>query len=244
MLQRALGSWRFTVERTPLSSRDLAARYDRAAPDWDRHLGLLGVPRAYRRLLQGLLTDGPLRTLPNGAWVLDAGTGTGALSLALASAYDAVRPPEKPGDPLLFSAVDRAPAMLRQARAAFDAARLDVALRCGDLRRLPYEDATFDLVMAGHVLEHLPDPRTAVHELVRVLRPGAPLLVLATRRSLLGTLVHLRWRTHQVREDDVRRWFADSGVSALDIVDVNGAGWLRHAGLVCVARKTEGDRHV
>ena len=214
-------------------------------PGWDRRLGLLGVPRAYRRLLQGLLTDGPLRTLPDGAWVLDAGTGTGALSLALASAYDAARSGrETPGDRLLFSAVDRAPAMLRQARAAFDDARLDVALRCSDLRRLPYEDATFDLVMAGHVVEHLPDPGAAVRELVRVLRPGAPLLLLATRRSLLGACVHLRWRTHQVREGDVRRWFEDSGVSDLDMVAVTGSAWLRRAGLICLARKAEGDRHV
>lgn len=36
--------------------------------------------------------------------------------------------------------------------------------------RLP--DATYDVVMANHVLEHIPDDRAAMRELFRVLKPG------------------------------------------------------------------------
>jgi SAM-dependent methyltransferase len=43
----------------------------------------------------------------------------------------------------------------------------------GDAGRLPFPDATFDLVLAVEVLEHLPDPGTALDELARVARPGA-----------------------------------------------------------------------
>jgi SAM-dependent methyltransferase len=37
---------------------------------------------------------------------------------------------------------------------------------------LPFEDATFDLVMAIGVLHHLPDPPRALKSLARLVRPG------------------------------------------------------------------------
>lgn len=47
---------------------------------------------------------------------------------------------------------------------------------------LPYDDGVFDLVVANHMLYHAPEPRTAVQELVRVLRPGG-VLVASTNGS-------------------------------------------------------------
>jgi ubiquinone/menaquinone biosynthesis C-methylase UbiE len=41
-----------------------------------------------------------------------------------------------------------------------------------DAEQLPFDDATFDLVMAIGVLHHLPDPRRALNSLARVVRPG------------------------------------------------------------------------
>ena len=41
-----------------------------------------------------------------------------------------------------------------------------------DLTQLTYEDQTFDLVVANHVLEHIPDDVAAFREIHRVLRPG------------------------------------------------------------------------
>ena len=40
------------------------------------------------------------------------------------------------------------------------------------LPRLPFRDGTFDKVLASEVLEHLPDDRAALAELLRVLKPG------------------------------------------------------------------------
>jgi SAM-dependent methyltransferase len=39
-----------------------------------------------------------------------------------------------------------------------------------DIRDLPFEDATYDLVFASHVLEHIREDRTAIKEIRRVLR--------------------------------------------------------------------------
>jgi SAM-dependent methyltransferase len=42
----------------------------------------------------------------------------------------------------------------------------------GDLLSLPFEDGRFSVVLLKHVFEHTPEPRAALAELRRVLRPG------------------------------------------------------------------------
>ena len=42
----------------------------------------------------------------------------------------------------------------------------------GDATKLPFEDGSFDVVITSEVLEHIQDDRTAIAEMVRVLRPG------------------------------------------------------------------------
>lgn len=41
-----------------------------------------------------------------------------------------------------------------------------------DICNLPFEDNSFDIILCNHVLEHIPDDTTAMHELYRVLKPG------------------------------------------------------------------------
>ena len=41
-----------------------------------------------------------------------------------------------------------------------------------DITRVPLPDAGYDVVIANHVLEHIPDDRQAMRELFRLLRPG------------------------------------------------------------------------
>lgn len=47
----------------------------------------------------------------------------------------------------------------------------------GDAMRLPFADGVADVVVAGEVLEHVPDLAAAVLEACRVLRPGGTLVV-------------------------------------------------------------------
>ena len=234
VLRRALGSWRVAVDRVPLAPNEVAARYDRAASGWGRRLDWSGFSVAYRRLLSELVARGPLADLPDGAWVLDAATGSGALGLALASAVEAARPGTAP---LLLSATDQSAGMVRVARAAFDTAGLDADVRQADICALPFADSTLDLAMAGHVLEHLPDPEAAVRELARVLRPGAPLLLLTTRPGPVGALVHLRWRVRRPTPHDLQAWLRAAGVEPVEIRPLPGPLWTRHATLACLGQK-------
>ena len=51
----------------------------------------------------------------------------------------------------------------------------------GDALALPFPPSAFDRVIAAEVLEHIPDDRGAVSELVRVLRPGGTMAVTVPR---------------------------------------------------------------
>ena len=71
----------------------------------------------------------------------------------------------------------------------------------GDLRRLPFADGTFDFIYSYGVLHHLPEPAEGLRELVRVLKPGAPVVAYLYEdfsdrgvawRSLLGLVNGLR----------------------------------------------------
>ncbi len=51
----------------------------------------------------------------------------------------------------------------------------------GDLRALPFPDASVDRVIASEVLEHIPDDATAIAEIARVLKPGGTAAVTVPR---------------------------------------------------------------
>jgi SAM-dependent methyltransferase len=69
--------------------------------------------------------------------------------------------------------IDPTPQMLETAR------RRDPSgdYRLGDARRLEFEAASFDLVVSYLTLIDIPDFRTAISEMVRVLKPGGSLLI-------------------------------------------------------------------
>jgi SAM-dependent methyltransferase len=50
-----------------------------------------------------------------------------------------------------------------------------------DITRLPFTDGSFDVVICSEVLEHIEDNKTAVAELVRVLKPEGDLVVTVPR---------------------------------------------------------------
>ena len=54
-------------------------------------------------------------------------------------------------------------------------------LSVSDITRLPFADAAFDLVICSEVLEHISDDKTAVAEIIRVLKPNRFLVVSVPR---------------------------------------------------------------
>lgn len=78
---------------------------------------------------------------------------------------------------------DLSPGMVEAARAALDDR---AAYAVADVQQLPFSDASFDAVIANHMLFHVDDRPKALGELARVLRPGGTL-----RATTIG-FEHLR----------------------------------------------------
>jgi len=133
--------------------------------------------------------------------ILDAGCGNGRYTRFLLR--DA--PPDA-----LITAFDLSQRMLKRARRRLHSPR--VTHVAADLTRLPYADASFDTIVCGWVLEHLPDPRPGLGELARVLQPGGKLLLLVTEDTLTGSMCSRMWycRTHNRAE--LKRICRDCGL--------------------------------
>lgn len=111
-----------------------------------------------------------LPALRPGLDLLDVGCGPGTITVDLARLV-------APGHVL---GIDRAPDVLAEARAHAEHQGVSIELREGDVYELPLPDASFDVVHAHQVLQHVSDPVRALREMRRVLRPGG---LLAARDS-------------------------------------------------------------
>ena len=99
--------------------------------------------------------------VPSQGRVLDAGCGTGSLTLALSS---------RPGLEVI-DALDFAEEFVAALRGRTTDPR--VRPRTGDVCDLPYEHASFEAVYSLLVLHFVSDADRAISEMRRVLRPGA-----------------------------------------------------------------------
>ena len=78
-----------------------------------------------------------------------------------------------------FTSVDLSEASVREARKRLDAAGCkNVQFRQGDIFHLPFRPESFDHVFVCFVLEHLPDPETALSVLKQYLKPGGTMTVI------------------------------------------------------------------
>jgi ubiquinone/menaquinone biosynthesis C-methylase UbiE len=72
----------------------------------------------------------------------------------------------------------------------------DIHFHCADCETLPYDDATFDVVVMLEVYEHVADRQQLVGEIARVLRPGGMLILSTPHRGMFSFLdsFHLKLR--------------------------------------------------
>src|SRR5262249_52778927 len=74
-----------------------------------------------------------------------------------------------------------------------------------DLTALPFPDESFDGVTCGYVLEHLPEPRTGLAELARVMRHGARMFLLVTEDTITGAWTSRIWCCRTYNRQDLKR---------------------------------------
>lgn len=133
--------------------------------------------------------------------ILDAGCGNGRYTHFLL----------RRSDPDAFiTGFDYSQGMLKRARERLAGSRATHVR--ADLTRLPYADRTFDAVVCGWVLEHLPDPRMGLRELARVLQPGGKLLLLSTEDTLAGAMCSRMWHCRTYNRAELMRVCAECGL--------------------------------
>lgn len=135
-------------------------------------------PHAGDVLWQTLVELGPRR-------VLEVGGGPGEL---------AERLQKELGSAVSF--VDISPRMVELAR------ERGVDAQLGDVQTLPFEEATFDTVVAAWMLYHVPDIARGLSEIARVLRPGGALV------AVTNSVLHLQELRELIGYD--WRWFERS----------------------------------
>src|SRR6202040_3357344 len=85
--------------------------------------------------------------------------------------------------------------------------------RQGDLRRPPFEAASFDVAVMHDVLHLLDDPGEAIADAARLLRPGGRLLVADFAAHELEFLRSQHGhRQLGIADGDIRTWAADAGL--------------------------------
>jgi ubiquinone/menaquinone biosynthesis C-methylase UbiE len=140
-------------------SNALATYYDLMAADYER----VRVPR-FRPFVKRLLQ---LYDTRPGAWVLDAGCGTGLVATMVAV---------RAGHGGKVIGVDASEGMLQIARAKARGFGFDQCeFRRGDVRALEFADDTFDLVVCSFALWGEPD--ALLQQFRRILKPGGTLLL-------------------------------------------------------------------
>ncbi len=113
-----------------------------------------------------------------------------------------------------------------------------VRFSTGDVVHLPYRDASFDVVIASEVLEHVPEIRLALAEIKRILRPGGKAVITVPLHSRTALHVH-----SLTGEEYIERLCRQAGfiVRRLETLPYLGFGddW-RHAFLVAEAGAEQG----
>lgn len=114
--------------------------------------------------------------------VLDVGCGTGTfVGLVAASPW-----------PVRAVGLDYAPAMCAAAshKAAQAGASQVARFTAGDSERLPFADASFDLITCSNSFHHYPHQQAVVSEMRRLLRPGGRLIIIdGFRDNVIGWFV-------------------------------------------------------
>ncbi len=164
--------------------------YDRVAEVQNLAMKINGYRASVAKYLKSLNLK-----IGSDSLVLDAGCGTGLVTLAF---HEAGYRPRR------IEALDLSFKSLQVARDEFShrqrlSGRTDVMQ--SNVLQMPFSDQTFDLVVMCGVLEYTP-LNDGLLETARVMKKGAPLVLLPVKPSIVGSVLELfyNFKTHKISE--------------------------------------------
>ena len=130
-----------------------------------------------------------------------------------------------------ITAVDPAPVLLELAEASFSILLEEIALghppltsanypvfKDADVTALPFEDDSFDAAFYSQLLHWTPDPRRAISEIVRVVKPDGLIFGIQSGKRqaspYMDTIIRADENCHGFFWiDEYRRWYAEHGLN-------------------------------
>jgi ubiquinone/menaquinone biosynthesis C-methylase UbiE len=194
--------------------------YDRIERFYDLTFKLNG----YGRSLDQYFEDHPLPVFPN-ARILDAGCGTGTLTLAMLRTLKV---------PVTLTALDLSASSMATAKKYVNKNnphRQLVRFTRGNILALPFADDAFDLVVTSGVLEYV-SLDDGLSELARVISRGGYLLQLPMRPSPVTTLLEMlfRFKSHPLQDvDETTGRYFQGAASHYRFPPFHAIGWSRSA---------------
>lgn len=134
--------------------------------------------------------------LPEAAQVLEVGCGPGGYWNEVAGLIPAS---------WHITVSDASPGMVTEARERLASLNRPVTVIQADVQDLPFEDESFDAVIANFMLYHVPDRPRALAEIHRVLAPNGKLYAMTNGRDHMGEIKALMNRVAPgtAREEDL-----------------------------------------
>lgn len=226
-MEWTIGWWQISIQRVYPTNAQLSQTYNQAASWWHQHLRLLGYSHAYRELWRSLKNSDMLPHGEDNLNICDCGIGTAAFSLAFAHTIN---------PKVHITGVDISSQMLSKAHQKLSAANVPHRICQSDVNTLPFADHAFDGVICAHMLEHLSDPIQGLREMVRVLRPGAPLILVVTQSGLLGWLIQSYWGNRCFNREELSTLMYEVGLTNLQFVPFP-IGLAQFTSIACIGWK-------
>ncbi|MBA3335622.1 MAG: class I SAM-dependent methyltransferase [Pyrinomonadaceae bacterium] len=179
------------AQESEISSNDTQSFYDRIADVHNLAMKVNGYKDSVAKYLSSLEIN-----LDSDSLVLDAGSGTGIVTLAFHAA--GFRPKKT-------FALDLSHNSLKIAREQFEKDKntdaRNICVVQGNVLQLPFPDATFDLIITCGVLEYV-SLEEGLEEFARVLKKGAKFVLIPIRPSLVGSVLEIlyNFKTHSIEQ--------------------------------------------
>jgi ArsR family transcriptional regulator len=139
--------------------------------------------------------------------IADLGAGDGTLSRLLARQAESVH------------CVDNSPRMVQVGRALAKKEHLrNLTYVLGNIEKVPLPDRSIDLALLSQALHHAENPRQALAEAFRILKPGGRLLILDLRAHRFEKARELyadRWLGF--KENELHDWIEEAGFSQSEV---------------------------
>jgi ArsR family transcriptional regulator len=139
--------------------------------------------------------------------IADLGAGDGTLSRLLARQAESVH------------CVDSSPRMVQVGRALAKKEQLrNLTYVLGNIEKVPLPDRSIDLALLSQALHHAENPRQALAEAFRILKPGGRLIVLDLRAHRFEKARELyadRWLGF--KENELHDWIEEAGFAQSEV---------------------------